>query len=116
MVSVYNETRNLLLAKQCLVARGFLQRMRGLIGRSAMAPGEALLIEPCSSVHSFFMRFPIDILFADRHDRVVGLRADLPPNRPFAGARRARYVIELPTGMIAATGTQLGDQLRLELL
>lgn len=113
-VRVTNETRATLLAERCEVARSFLARGRGLMGRAALPAGAGMLIEPCSSVHSFFMRFPIDVVFVDRRHRVVGLAAAMPPNRPYAGAWRARYVVELPAGTIVATGTQLGDTLRIE--
>lgn len=111
---VLNTTRGSVLAARCGEARSFLARGRGLMGRPALATGEGLLIEPCSSVHSFFMRFPIDVVFADRQHRVVGLTEAMAPNRPYAGARGARYVVELPAGTIAATGTRLGDVLRIE--
>lgn len=114
MLRVLNTTRGAALAERCGEARSFLARGRGLMGRPTLAPGEGLLIDPCSSVHSFFMRFPIDVVFADKAHRVVGLAAAMPPNRPYAGAWRARYVVELPAGTIAATGTQVGDTLALE--
>ncbi|NTU83607.1 MAG: DUF192 domain-containing protein [Chloroflexales bacterium] len=113
-VRVLNATRGATLAERCGEARDFFARGRGLMGRPGLASGEGLLINPCSSVHSFFMRFPIDVVFADRAHRVVGLTPALPPNRPFAGAWGARYVVELPAGVIAATGTQVGDTLCLE--
>jgi uncharacterized membrane protein (UPF0127 family) len=109
-----NITRASVLAERCEVARSFLARGRGLMGREALGAGEGLLIEPCSSVHSFFMRFPIDVVFADRAHRVVGLTSSMPPNRPYAGAWRARYVVELPAGTIEATGTEIGDVLKVE--
>jgi uncharacterized protein len=114
MARVLNVTRGSVLAAECEVARSFLARGRGLMGRQGLAEGAGLLIEPCSSVHSFFMRFPIDVVFADRAHTVVGLTQAMPPNRPYAGAWRARYVVELPAGTIAASGTQLGDVLRVE--
>ena len=114
MLRVINITREVPLAEDCEEAHSFLARGRGLMGRTELASGAGLLIEPCSSVHSFFMRFPIDVVFVDRKHRVVGLCAAMPPNRPYAGAWRARYVIELPAGVIAASGTQVGDQLQLE--
>lgn len=114
LVRIRNLTREQVLAERCEVARSFLARGRGLIGRDTLAAGEGLLIRPCSSVHSFFMRFPIDVVFVDRHDRVVGLTEAMPPNRPYAGAWRARYVVELPSGTIAATGTRVGDVLHVE--
>ncbi|PDW04824.1 DUF192 domain-containing protein [Candidatus Viridilinea mediisalina] len=111
---VVNQTRGTNLAEACAEARSFVARGRGLMGHPGLAPGEGLLIDPCSSVHSFFMRFPIDVVFVDRHHRVVGLTVAMPPNRPFAGAWGARYVVELPAGTIEASATELGDQLALE--
>ncbi len=113
-VRVRNETRGSVLAERCEVARSFVARGRGLMGRERLDPGHGMLIEPCSSVHSFFMRFPIDVVFADREHRVVGLTEAMPANRPYAGAWRARYVVELPAGTIRATGTQVGDVLLVE--
>jgi hypothetical protein len=113
-MQILNLTRGTSLADRCGLARSFFARLKGLMGHPGLAAGEGLLINPCSSVHSYFMRFPIDVVFADRNDVVVGLTAAMAPNRPYAGARRARYVIELPAGTIAASGTQLGDALRLE--
>jgi uncharacterized membrane protein (UPF0127 family) len=108
---VTNTTRGTQLAERCEQARSFIARGRGLMGRPSLDPGAGLLIDPCSSIHSFFMRFPIDVVFIGRDGRVVGLRAAMPPGRPYAGAWRARAVIELPAGVIAATGTQVGDTL-----
>jgi uncharacterized membrane protein (UPF0127 family) len=112
-VRVTNTTRGTLLAEQCEQARSFLARGRGLMGRQQLSAGAGLLIDPCSSIHTFFMRFPIDVVFVDRAGRVVGLRAAMPPGRPYAGAWRARAVIELPAGVIAVSRTEVGDQLEL---
>jgi len=113
-MQIHNLTRTTTLATNCAAARSFLARLRGLMGRPPLGAGEGLLIDPCSSVHTFFMRFPIDVVFADRNHVVVGLTPAMAPNRPYAGARRARYVVELPAGTIAASGTQVGDTLRVE--
>jgi uncharacterized protein len=112
-IQIFNKTRDRLLADQGELARSFWARGRGLMGRAALPQGFALVIYPGSSIHTFFMRLPIDVLFVDREHRVVGLREAMPPGRPAAGVApwRGRYVIEMPAGVIAATGTQLGDQL-----
>lgn len=108
---VTNTTRSTILAEQCEQARSFFARGRGLMGRDQLGPGSGLLIDPCSSIHTFFMRFPIDVVFIDRTGRVVGLRAEMPPGKPYAGAWRARAVIELPSGVIVASRTEVGDVL-----
>ncbi|MEI7768882.1 MAG: DUF192 domain-containing protein [Chloroflexales bacterium] len=110
---VTNITRGSLIAERCEQARSFFARGRGLMGREQLGSGCGLLIDPCASIHTFFMRFPIDVVFIDRAGRVVGLRAAMPPGRPYAGAWRARAVIELPAGVIAASRTEVGDVIEL---
>lgn len=112
-IQIVNQTRGQVLAERGELARSFVARGRGLMGRAALPASYALIIYPESSIHTFFMRVPIDVLFVDRADRVIGLREAMPPSRPFAGVApwRGRYVIEMPAGVIAATGTALGDQL-----
>jgi uncharacterized protein len=111
MVRIINETRSATLAEEATVASSYWSRLRGLMGRAELPPGNALIIDPNNSVHTFWMRFAIDVVFVDRDGVVVGLREAMPPNRPFAGARRARRTIELPAGVIKATGTRPGDRL-----
>ena len=115
-IRIMNQTRDRILAAQGELARSFWARGRGLMGRATLPEGYALIILPESSIHTFFMRVPIDVLFVDRSDTVIGMREAMPPSRPFAGVApwRGRYVIEMPAGVIAATGTALGDQLVLE--
>lgn len=115
-IQIYNETRDRMIASQGELARSFWARGRGLMGRTSLPEGYALIIYPEWSIHTFFMRIPIDVLFVDRGDRVVGMREMMPPSRPFAGVAPwcGRYVIELPAGVIRATSTTLGDQLRVQ--
>ncbi|HEX6287996.1 MAG TPA: DUF192 domain-containing protein [Herpetosiphonaceae bacterium] len=114
MSRIVNTTRGTVLASRAEWARSFWARLRGLMFRSSLPDGGGLIIEPNSSVHTFWMRFPIDVVFVDRQNRVVGLTPAMPPNRPYAGARRARSTIELPAGVIAATNTQIGDTIAFE--
>lgn len=115
MIQILNQTRSYMLADQAELARSFLARGRGLMGRTELPTGYALIIYPEWSIHTFFMRLPIDVLFVGQDDRVVGLRVAMPPSRPFAGVApwRGRYVIEMPAGVIGASGTAIGDQLQL---
>jgi len=88
--------------------------MIGLLGRRSLPQGEGLLLTPCSSVHTFFMAFPIDLLFLDREGRVVKAIAGLKPFRLAFGGRGARACLELPAGAIASSRTAVGDRLLLE--
>lgn len=83
-------------------------RKRGLLGREGLAPGQALVIAPTSLVHTFAMRFPIDILFASRDGRVLKISSAVPPRR-IAGSLRAFAVVEMAAGELARSDTRVGD-------
>lgn len=113
-VIIENVTRGTVIADRAEVARSLFARGRGLMGRAALPAGYGLILVPESSIHMFFMRIPIDVLFVDRRHRVIGMREALPPWHPFAGVApwRGYYVIELPVGAIRASRTEAGDELR----
>ncbi len=86
-------------------------RRRGLLGRDSLDPSVAMVIAPCSAVHTFFMRFAIDVVFVDRQGRVLKVVTDLKPWR-VAGTLRAHAVIELNAGTLSRTGgLAVGDVL-----
>ena len=92
------------------IADRALPRMRGLLGRSGLADGEGMLLRPAGSIHTFFMRFPIDVVFVDRHDAVVKIVPGLRPWR-LAWARRAKSTLELRAGSCEAMGLATGARL-----
>jgi uncharacterized protein len=113
-VRVVNVTRNVVLADRADLADSFLGRARGLIGRSALAPGEGLVIRPCSAVHSIGMTFPIDVVHLDGSSRVLRVVPELRPWRFGPLVPGSRVVVELPAGTTSATGTMPGDEIRLQ--
>jgi uncharacterized protein len=78
------------------VARGFKARARGLSRRDRATAGPGLLIPRCASVHTFGMRFPLDLYFLDRAGRVISVRRRVPPRR-LVWQRGARSVLEIPS-------------------
>jgi uncharacterized membrane protein (UPF0127 family) len=100
------------VCERCGVADTFLSRLRGLLGRRELPRGEGLLISPTSSVHTFFMRFAIDVVFLDKSLRVVGVSAHVRPWK-LAGRRGARKVLELSAGESEERAIRVGEQLRL---
>ncbi len=98
------------LAAKLLVADTFWKRLIGLLGKTDMPSGAALLISPCNSVHTMFMHFPIDILFINRDFIVVKIVRDLKPWRT-AACSKAYSVIEAAAGTVSRTGTKEGDRL-----
>jgi uncharacterized membrane protein (UPF0127 family) len=92
-------------------AAGFWDRLCGLMGQPQLLTGEGLVLVGDRSIHTFFMRFPIDVVYANRGWEVVRLDVAMPPNRLGPFVRGATYVLELPAGVIVNTGTAIGDQL-----
>lgn len=98
------------VCERLLVAARPLRRMIGLLGRASLPAGEGILLRPAGSIHTFFMRFPIDVVFLDEEDRVLGFDAALPPWRT-TGRRGARAVVELAAGECERRGLEVGDAL-----
>ncbi len=84
--------------------------MRGLLGRRDLPRGEGILLRPAASVHTWFMRFPIDVVFLDRELRVLKVVPGLGPWR-MASGRGARAVLELAAGECERRGLEAGDRL-----
>ncbi len=93
-------------------ADSFWLRLRGLMFRRALGPGEGLLISPCKAVHTHFMRIPIDVIFLDHSGRVLHLIPRMMPWGQSPIVKDAASVLELAAG--ASAGTMLGDRLRFE--
>jgi uncharacterized membrane protein (UPF0127 family) len=87
-------------------------RRRGLLGRTGLDEGAALIIAPSNSIHTFFMRFPIDVVFADRDGRVVKIRPAMAAWR-LTAAPRGFAAIELRSGSASRAGLVVGDRLRI---
>lgn len=95
---------------RCELADGFISRGRGLLGRKELRSGQGMLIRPTWSVHTWFMRFAIDVVFLDADLTVLKLAQRLRPWR--AAARwRAHQALELPAGECQRLGLQVGDRL-----
>src|SRR5436305_449566 len=98
------------VCERCEIPESAFGRMRGLLGRDGLEPGGGMLIDRAPSIHMFFMRFAIDVVFLDRDRKVVRVVERLRPWR-VASARRAVAALELPAGAAAAAGVAVGDVL-----
>ena len=106
-----NTTKNLFLAQDALIASTPFFRMKGLLGRKTFNDGEALVIRPCNSIHTFFMRFAIDVLFLDRQNKVIAMLNNVLPWRVSPVYWRGYSVVELPSGVIKKSETAVGDEI-----
>lgn len=110
---IRNLTRGTELADRADIADTSATRKTGLLKHSGLAQGEGLWIVPCEGVHSFFMKFAIDVIFINKKRVVTKLRPNMERSR-LALSISAHSTIELPVGTIAKSGTRVGDQLELE--
>jgi uncharacterized membrane protein (UPF0127 family) len=110
-MQVENQTRGQSLITHGELAENLWMRFRGLMGRSSLQEGGGLVLKGDKSIHTFFMKFPIDVVYADRGGRVVRVDPAMLPNRIGPIVPQAVYIVELPVGVIQATGTTVGDQL-----
>lgn len=108
--TITNQTRGGVVCETAAIADNPWLRLRGLLGRDSLPPGEGLLLNPSPSIHSAFMRFEFDAVFLDRNMRVVRLVERMPPWKA-RGAKGARSVLELAAGEIQRRGVQVGDEL-----
>ena len=112
-VQVRNQTRDTVLGTAVDMADTSEKRRTGLLKHERLAAGEGLWIVPCESVHTFFMKFPIDLVYLDKNRKVRKVRKAVPAWR-FSGCLTAHSVLELPAGTTEETGTQAGDILEIE--
>lgn len=114
-VHVINTTRSAVLAARAGFANSMFSRAIGLMGQDRLPEDGGLVIDPCTSIHMFFMRFAIDALYVAEDGTVLRVVPHLRPWRLGPIVLRSRYVVELPAGAAERSGTQPGDQLRIEL-
>jgi len=105
---VANKTRGTTLATRLEVADSASLRSKGLLGRTGLEPGHGLWIVPCESVHTFFMKFAIDLVYLDRRNKVRKVKSAVGPWR-ISACLSAHSVLELPAGTVQSTSTQSGD-------
>jgi len=110
---VRNRTRGATLASHVELADSPRARRRGLLKRDKLNPGQGLWIFPTQAIHTFGMRFPIDVVFIDRKLRVKRIYHQLAPFRLTSLVWSAQSVLELPSGSLAGTNTSVGDELQI---
>ncbi|MFH0762554.1 MAG: DUF192 domain-containing protein [Candidatus Omnitrophota bacterium] len=111
---INNKTKNKALAEDAVMASSLFSRMKGLLGRKEFKKGQALILAPCNSIHTLFMRFPIDIVFLDKNKRILRIIPSLQPFRLSGIYFNAAYAVELPAGTAEDRSSSLGDVLAFE--
>ena len=111
---IINLDKNTVLAQHIIIADTPISRMKGLLGRSSLPPGEALVISNCQSIHMVFMAFAIDVVFVNKDQKVVGLVSDIQPFQFSPIFWKAKSAIELPSGTIGASQTAIGHTISIQ--
>jgi uncharacterized protein len=107
-----NATKKTVVSDNCHFANTVLKRMVGLLNRGKLDKGEGLLLDRCHGIHTFGMRFSIDVLFLDKDFCVIRAVKALPPYRTCI-VKKSVYVLEVPVGALEASRTDEGDQIQI---
>jgi len=110
-MKLINKKNEKILADNLEIANGYFSRMRGLLGRKSLEKGKGMYINSCNSIHSFFMKFKFDAVFINKKNEVIYLIEHMPAWRVSKICFSACSVIELPSGVIKDTQTNIGDLL-----
>lgn len=110
-----NRETGKVLANDVRMARTFWSRLRGLMFTSEFRSGNALHIQPCQSIHTFFMRYPIDVLYLDSNLKVIAVEENVRPGKFGRIHRKALSVIELPIGKVSETETEVGQEVQFQI-
>jgi uncharacterized protein len=113
---VKNVTKRKLLASKECVCDTFFSRAKGLMFHNKIRDEAFVLAFPYEqhvALHMFFVFFPIDVIFLDKNQKVVELKRDFRPFSQYSMEKRAKYIVELPAGRIAATKTNIGDKIQI---
>lgn len=113
-MNIYNSSKNILIATDVKEAKNFFTRTIGLLFRKSISKDEALIIKPCSSIHTFFMKFPIDVLFVNKHNQIVAVYESVKPFKVLPIHFTSSYVIELAAGSVLDKNIDKGDLIRVD--
>lgn len=108
-MKIINKTKNIILAEEIIIADSLFARMKGLLGRKEIKKGQALILKPCNSIHTFFMHFPIDVIFIGKDNHVVKAISSIRPFSLSGIYFASTYAIELPTDTVEFTHTAKND-------
>lgn len=100
-----------LIGSNVRVANSFFKRFKGLLGKKSLSVGEGVLLNPCRQVHTWFMKFPIDVIFINKQGRIIHLISGMQPGNVSPYIKRSYQVLELPDGVITTNKLTKKDEL-----
>jgi uncharacterized protein len=112
-VLIINQRNEKVIAHHVIPAYTFWRRLKGLMFRKSLPADYAMHIKPCSSIHTFFMKFPLDVLYIDENNQVVKVSRNIPPGKMEKVVKKAQSVIEMPAGSIEEA-IEVGDKIQIK--
>ncbi|OEF96202.1 DUF192 domain-containing protein [Desulfuribacillus alkaliarsenatis] len=113
-MALVNQTTGVTIADDVQMATSFWSRLKGLMFTARLQEGNALYLSPCRSIHTFFMRYPIDVVYLDEKQQVIAVQHELKPNTIGSIHKHTRDIIELPVGVINKKKVDIGQILKLQ--
>lgn len=113
-MKVLDEDTDGVIVENLKPAYSFGKRLKGLMFDKRLKSQSGVHIKPCPSIHTFFMKFPIDIIYIDKEMRIVGLEQSLDPGKFGKRFKNVHSVIELETGRILELGITVGQTLKIQ--
>lgn len=108
---LYNVNKENIVLENLKLANSFTEKFKGLMGRKRLDKSEGLMILSCNSIHTCFMRFPIDVLFLNMDHEVIAMRKEVKPWRMVKFIKKAYITVEMPEGTIEHKNIEVGDLL-----
>jgi|FLYM01.1.fsa_nt_gi uncharacterized protein len=114
MAQLINQSKKVLISNEVLKATTVWERTKGLLSRSSFEANKTLWIRPCSSIHTYFMQFPIDVAFVDKNLKVTRIEKTVQPWRFVFSTFKSQSVFEFASGVLTPEKIEVGDQLHVD--
>ena len=108
-MKLINKASNIIISENVVVANTFLKRFKGLMFSKELPDENALYIMPCNEIHTFNMKYSIDVLYLDKNNKILAINEDMKPGRIGKHVKKAVSVVELPNGKIKKKKIEVGQ-------
>lgn len=112
-MKLINKTSNTIISENVMVADSFFKRFKGLMFTKELPEQNVMLIKPCNEIHTYNMRYSIDVLYIDIYNRIIAINEDMKPGRIGKSVKNSAFVVELPCNKIKSLNIKIGDVVEL---
>lgn len=99
------------ITETVIKAESFWKRLKGLLGTRELPEDTGLLLKPCRQIHTWWMNYPIDVLYLDSHGRILHIDSEVPPNTWKKPVKKADMVLEIKAGLCRKKNIQIGQKI-----